>query len=80
MKFSLRKSHNYEDLDLMQLIENVGHGSMRPKLAETGLVESVKQLLARSWSEQASRRPEIHTISAELDKIPCFFAIEAFEP
>ena len=61
----------YEDLNLMQLIENVGHGSMRPKLAETGLVESVKQLLTRSWCKQPSHRPEIHIISAELDKIPC---------
>ena len=65
----LAEEEPFETLDLLQLVENVGRGDMRPSLDGTDITEPVKQLLAKGWVKEAARRPEIGAFSNEWSKI-----------
>ena len=59
----------YEDLGMLQLIENVGRGSLRPAMEASSLSSEVKQLLMRGWDGEASRRPTVKKFAEEFSKI-----------
>ena len=62
----------YEDLGLLQLIENVGRGSTRPSLEDMSLTTAIKELLIKGWDRTPSHRPDIVDFSWD------FFGIEEF--
>ena len=62
----------YEDLGLLQLIENVGRGSTRPSLEDVSLTTAIKELLIKGWDRTPSCRPDIVDFSWD------FFGIEEF--
>ena len=55
----------FEDLNLQQLISNVGHGNLRPNLDGTTVAEPVKELLAKGWNKAPASRPDIGQFSQD---------------
>ena len=59
----------YEDLGHLQLIENVGRGSLRPATEGKSLSLEAKQLLWIGWDKEAWRRPTVKKFAEEFSKI-----------
>ena len=63
----------YEELNIMQLYENVGRGTLRPSVEGCGLSEDVKHLLEKGWSKEATSRPTIEDFAEDILKINKLF-------
>ncbi len=65
----------FENLNLHQLVENVGRGDLRPNLKEANMAEVVKRLLERGWIKKAADRPDINRFLKEWSDIDKVFEL-----
>lgn len=65
----LAEEEPYENLGILQLIENVGRGRTRPSLEETSLSGEVRRFLARGWDADPGHRPSVVRFGEDFSKI-----------